>query len=98
MGTYIVYFDESGDDGLVNSASDDFVLTSLYMDVNDWQNNFDIMQKLRISLKNQFGLHVSQEFHTKDFLTDKNPYRNYGWKPYDKLINLAYLVLAIINQ
>ena len=29
MGTYIVYFDESGDDGLINSCSDDFVLTSM---------------------------------------------------------------------
>ena len=85
MGTYIVYFDESGDDGLVNSASDDFVLTSLYMDVNEWQDNFEIMKELRTSLKNQFGLHISEEFHTKNFLTDKNPYRNYGWKPDDKL-------------
>ena len=30
METVIAYFDETGDDGLVNSSSQDFVLTSIY--------------------------------------------------------------------
>ena len=30
MKTVIAYFDETGDDGFVNSSSDDFVLTSIY--------------------------------------------------------------------
>ena len=35
--TKIVYFDETGDDGLVKRSSDDFVLTSIYLDANVWQ-------------------------------------------------------------
>lgn len=85
METYIVYFDESGDDGLINSSSNDFVLTSLYMNTDVWQKNFTVMQTLRSELKNKFGLHISEEFHTKNFLTDKNPYRNYKWNQENKL-------------
>ena len=85
METYIVYFDESGDDGLINSSSNDLVLTSLYMNTDVWQKNFTVMQTLRSELKNKFGLHISEEFHTKKFLTDKNPYRNYKWNQENKL-------------
>lgn len=30
METVIAYFDETGDDGLLNSSSEDFILTSVY--------------------------------------------------------------------
>jgi hypothetical protein len=41
METYLVYCDETGDDGLINRSSDDFVLTSVYMNSNSWQNNYE---------------------------------------------------------
>ena len=31
METYLVYFDETGDDGMVQYSSEHFVLTSIYM-------------------------------------------------------------------
>ena len=79
METYIAYFDETGDDGATTASSDHFVLTSLYMSAEKWQSNFDHIRKCRRKLKDQFGFHVSEEFHTKHLLSDKDPYRKYGW-------------------
>ena len=46
METYLVYCDETGDDGLINRSSDDFVLTSVYMNSNSWQNNYRLLTSL----------------------------------------------------
>lgn len=79
MHTEIAYFDETGDDGIIDSSSDFFVLTSLYMATEDWQDNFDAMKACRKNLKDGFGFHITEEMHTKHFLTDKGLYRPYGW-------------------
>lgn len=79
MDTRIAYFDETGDDGIVNTSSEIFVLTSLYMPAASWQNNFDAMRQCRKQLKTEFGFHITEEMHTKHFLTDKGMYRPYGW-------------------
>ncbi|MBR0406491.1 MAG: DUF3800 domain-containing protein [Clostridia bacterium] len=79
METYIAYFDETGDDGIIETSSDTFVLTSLYMSSQAWQSNFDSIKECRKQLKETFGFHTSEEMHTKHFLTDKGLYRPYGW-------------------
>lgn len=79
METRIAYFDETGDDGIVSTSSEIFVLTSLYMPVASWQKNFDTMRQCRKQLKADFGFHITEEMHTKHFLTDKGMYRPYGW-------------------
>jgi hypothetical protein len=84
METKIVYFDETGDDGVTAASSDHFVLTSVYMPAESWQANFDKIKNLRRELRDKYGFHVSQEMHTKQFLTDKNPYREYGWTPKER--------------
>ena len=53
MHTYIAYFDETGDDGANTKSSEQFVLTSAYMDANSWQNNFDIVREERRQLKDK---------------------------------------------
>lgn len=79
METRIAYFDETGDDGILKTSSDIFVLTSLYMSTASWQSNFDAMRQCRKNLKTTYGFHVSDEMHTRNFLTDKGEYRQYGW-------------------
>lgn len=37
METNLVYFDETGDDGLIKTSSETFILTSIYMKSEDWQ-------------------------------------------------------------
>ena len=84
METYLAYFDETGDDGMVKYSCDHFVLTSVYMPVASWQTNFDAFRAMRRELRDAFGLHVTEEFHTKHFLTYKNPYRAYHWTQQEK--------------
>lgn len=79
METYIAYFDETGDDSSYTKSSTAFILTSLYMAASDWQENYNTLYALRKELSVAFGFPVKEEMHTKHFLTDKNPYRNYNW-------------------
>ena len=104
MKTYIAYFDETGDDGVTTTSSDHFTLTSVYMPAENWQNNYNQMRLLRKELRDRYGFHVSQEMHTKHFLTDKNPYRNYSWDKGIKqeilkayTLTIASMDLKIIN-
>lgn len=75
----IAYFDESGDDGIQNYSSETFILTSIYMKDTDWENNFNKFRKMRTMLKEKYNFPVKEEFHTANFFTDKNPYREYNW-------------------
>lgn len=79
MSTYIAYFDETGDDGITTASSDVFVLTSIYMEAEKWQTNYDQFKGFRKTIKESFGLHTSAEMHTMHFLRDKGDYRNFGW-------------------
>lgn len=81
---YIAYFDETGDDGFPTCSSELFVLTSVYMHHQHWKDNYNKTLDFRRMLKNDFGLPVKLEFHTKHFLTDKNPYRLYNISDEDK--------------
>lgn len=71
---FISYFDESGDDGYPVYSSPLFVLSSLYMAETDWQENFSIVHTFRKALKSKYNFPVKQEFHTKEFVTDKSIY------------------------
>jgi hypothetical protein len=95
METYIAYFDETGDDGESTSSSDHFILTSIYMPATVWQENFNRIRELRYRLNKEYGFHVSQELHTKNLLTDKNPYREYGWMPEEKREIIKAFALAV---
>lgn len=98
METYIAYFDETGDDGITTASSSHFILTSLYMPAANWQSNYNIIKLLRTDLRRKFGFHLSQEMHTKNFLTDKNPYRDYGWSKEQKWEILKSYILAICEM
>lgn len=71
---------------------------------SSWQSNYDKIKQFRKDLKGEYGFHVSQEMHTKHFLTDKNPYRTYGWSKEQKIeilkrftIMIASLDISIVN-
>ena len=65
MKTNLVYFDETGDDGLIKTSSETFILTSIYMKSEDWQKNYNQMKFLRKQLKDKYGFHVKEEMHTE---------------------------------
>ena len=97
METNIVYFDETGDDGLIKTSSETFILTSIYMTSENWQKNFNHMKFVRKQLKDKYGFHVKEEMHTKCFLTDKDPYRKYCWSKDEKIEILKAFTLAIAD-
>ena len=49
------------------------------MPAESWQSNYNKMVEFRKQLKDSYGFHVKEEMHTKNFLTDKLPYRDYKW-------------------
>ena len=98
METNIVYFDETGDDGITETSSENFILTSIYMKSENWQKNYNQMKFLRKELKDKYGFHIKEEMHTKHFLTDKNPYRKYDWSKEEKIEILKAFTLAIADM
>lgn len=99
--TYLVYCDESGDDGNNTSSSDAFLLTTITMSSNDWHDNYEILRGLRKDLRNKYGIHIKEEMHTKHFVCDKDPYRKYNLtveQRKDVLINYIKTVASLKIQ
>jgi hypothetical protein len=71
---FLSYFDESGDDGYPIYSSELFILSSLYIHHSVWKENHERIHEFRRKLKADFGFPVKQEFHTKEFITDKDSY------------------------
>jgi hypothetical protein len=101
---FIAYYDESGDDGFPRYSSPLFVLSALYLHFQDWKKTYQEIQTFRRKLKEDFGLPVTFEFHTRRFILNKEPYR--GLKIHDddrlRMITLfceftAKLRVRIIN-
>lgn len=98
METYIVYFDETGDDGANTLSSKEFVLTSVYLPIGSWQDNFDTIRGFRKELKEKYGLHINEEIHTKHLVRDKGMYRAYGWNNDQRrqlLIDITKIVASL---
>jgi hypothetical protein len=73
---FLSYFDESGDDGYPVYSSELFILTSVYIHHSQWKINYEKIHQFRKELRNNYGLPVKQEFHTKEFITNKDPYHD----------------------
>ena len=92
---YIAYYDETGDDGYPAYSSPLFVLSALYLHYLNWQPIFEAIHDFRRTLRQDFGLPVRLEMHTKPFLLNKNPYRTLGL-PEDKRIEIVHLFCDLI--
>jgi len=82
---YIAYYDEAGDDGLPGSTPI-FVLSCLYVHSLNWKDIYQKIHNFRVQLKQDFGLPVKLEFHTKQFLLNKNPFRQFGISDNDRIL------------
>ena len=98
METYIAYFDETGDDGITTKSSSEFVLSSIYMPSEKWQENFDKFKSFRKELRKWTGLQHDEEMHTMHFIRDRDPYRNFNWSLKQKqeiLINYSHAISSL---
>ena len=80
---YLMYVDESGDCGLVNSPTRYFVLSGLIVHELRWHTYLDELINFRRFLKQNFGLKLREEFHAASFIT--RPKELVRIKRYDRL-------------
>ena len=66
---YLMYVDESGDVGLVNSPTRYFVLVGLVLHELRWQQTKDELITFRQGLKQQFGLRLREEVHASHMIS-----------------------------
>ena len=66
---YLMYVDESGDCGIVNSPTRYFVLTGLVMHELRWQVYLNTLLDFRRAVKAKYGLRLRDELHAAAFLS-----------------------------
>jgi hypothetical protein len=70
---YIVYYDESGDDGFPG-ASELFVLSALRIQDSDYRDSFERTKSFRSELWKKYKFPSRIELHTRALLLHKKPY------------------------
>lgn len=65
---YLMYVDESGDTGLVNSPTRYFILTGIVFHELRWANILSDLVLFRKALRDTKGLKLREEIHAKDFI------------------------------
>ena len=99
METRIVYYDECGDDGLADGSSEFFVLSGMCIPADKWRTGFQTIKRKRQDLRDKYGFPVAAEMHTMHFLTDKRPYRDFGWTEDDrrKILSAFFNIIANLD-
>ncbi len=67
---YLMYVDESGDTGLINSPTKHFVLSGLVVHELRWQQYLDQLIDFRRRMKISFGLKLREEIHASAFINN----------------------------
>ncbi len=65
---FLLYVDESGDVGLVNSPTKYFVLSGLVLHELRWLETLDRIVDFRRQLHNHYGLKLREEIHASNFI------------------------------
>src|SRR3989304_1523581 len=73
---HIAYYDESGDDGYPQYSSPLFAISTVYLHYLNWLPTYERLRDFRRSLKVSHRIPVKWEFHTRNFILNKNPYRS----------------------
>ena len=94
---YISYYDESGDDGYPHYSSTLFVLASIYLHHLNWKDIYNTIHSFRNQLKADFGLPTKIEMHTKYFLLNKKPFRQFNLSNEDRIL-IIDLFCDLISQ
>ncbi len=67
-GMYLMYVDESGDPGMVNSPSRYFVLSGVVVHERSWLPTLDALIAFRRRIRDHFGLKLREEIHAAHFI------------------------------
>ncbi len=66
---YLMYVDESGDDGLLNSPTEFFVLSGLVMHELRWRDCVSRIYDFRKRMRDKFGLRMREEIHASHMIS-----------------------------
>ncbi len=66
---YLMYVDESGDSGLINSPTRYFILTGMIVHELRWHDTLDALVAFRKRMRFSFGLLMREEVHAGKMLT-----------------------------
>jgi hypothetical protein len=66
---YLMYVDESGDPGIINSPTRYFTLSGVVIHEVHWQSVMDRVRNFRQRMRSAFGLQLREEIHSARFLT-----------------------------
>jgi hypothetical protein len=92
---FLAYYDESGDDGFPEYSSALFILTATYFHFSEWKNNYEKIYLFRKKLKEEFQIPVKVEMHSKKFILNKNPYKDFNLSD-ESRIRIVELFCALI--
>lgn len=70
---YLMYVDESGDTGVVNSPTPYFMLSSLIVHELRWQACLDRLVAFRRRMRDAFGLKMNEEIHAAAMIRGPGP-------------------------
>jgi len=93
---YLMYIDESGDTGKVNSPTRYFVLSAIVLHEDKWLDVLDDLILFRRQLKNRYGLRMKEEIHAAEWL-NKNPQLRANILKHDRL-DILKKSLKWLNQ
>lgn len=65
---HLMYVDESGDPGLINSPTPIFVLTGIILHELRWKETIDAVHDFRRRMRDTFGLKIREEIHAAPFI------------------------------
>lgn len=68
---YLMYVDESGDSGLVNSPTDYFALSGLVIHESRWRDFINQLITFKRTMRSVHGLPVRAEIHASEFIKSK---------------------------
>lgn len=71
---YLMYVDESGDIGLVDSPTRYFVLSGIVIHELRWREYLDQLIDFRRRMLNAFGLHLREEIHAAEYISRPGPF------------------------
>ena len=102
---YLMYVDESGDPGLINSPTKYFILSAILISDLDWLGIFDKIKDCRRSMRTKYGIKMRSEFKGRHFYDGKGAWyglkynKNERYNEYLRLMNFQakFKNLKIIN-
>jgi hypothetical protein len=93
---YLMYVDESGDSGLVNSPTEYFILTGMVVHELRWHDTLEALIEFRRRMRVAFGLLMREEIHAGAMLT--RPGELVRIKRNDRLAIIRHFVDALAGM